>query len=250
MGAVVLISAAMGLSIYGIMLALPRLSPRQSLVLRLRPAPAAAVGAPAHHRWRLYLAVAGLFLAALPWLLANRPVAWQAAIGYPLVLGALPGLWGRLQARRRLALLALQFPDLLAHLGAQTQAGAGTLQAFATAPQVLPQPLCIEVEELLADLSVSPFPAALQRFADRCAIPEVRDFVGQVIFQQSLGIGLTEVLADQEAHALAMTRQLRRQRIQRAAVAMAAVTVVLLINGLFIYLLPLVDDLYRLADQP
>lgn len=254
MGAVVLLSAAIGLALYGALLRLPRFSPRQRLVSRLGHRPLAAapsrISDPALRRAQAWLAGGGLLISLAPWLLLGTEIRWGALMLYTLLppLGA--GAWFWLRGRRREALLSRAYPDLLAHLVAQARAGAGTFQAFATAPPVLREPLRQEVEELIADMRIAPFPAALGRFAQRCGIPEVRAFAANAIYQQSLGIALREVLESEEAHILAMARQAMRQRIQRTSITMAAVTVILLLNGLLIYMLPVVQGMYRLAGQP
>lgn len=247
MGAVLLLAVTLGLCAYGLLLSHRRFSPRATLVERMRPLPVTRPRSNRSGRTQWILPAGGALLGSLPWLLFGRTPDMWAMVLYPPLFWLAPLAWGWLQQRRRRALLERSYPDLLAHLATQTRAGASTLQAFATAPPVLRGPLRDEVEELLADLRIAPFPAALQRFADRCRSPEIRAFTAHVIYQQSLGISLPEVLASEEAHALAMARQTMRQRIQRSAITMAAVTVILLVNGLLIYMLPLFYDLSRLT---
>jgi Flp pilus assembly protein TadB len=202
-------------------------------------------------RYQAMLAGSAAFLLILPWLLFARTPALVPLLLYPALLGGLPEAWLYLQTRRRKALIARAYPDLLAHLVTQTRAGAGTLQAFASSPPVLREPLRGEIADLIADLAIAPFPAALERFAERCDTPEIRAFAHNVIYQQSLGIALPEVLASEEAHTVAMAKQQLRQRIQVSAVVMASVTVVLLLNGLLVYFTPVLYDLSRLiAQQP
>jgi len=245
-GTVLLMALTVALVVYGLLLALPRFSPRRDLARRL------GVRAGAHTRptARLRALQGGLAAAAAvmaPWVLFGQSVDLTGLLIYPVMGWLGPPLWRWLQGRRRQALMARTYPDLLSHLVAQTRAGASTLQAFASVPPVLREPLRTEVEGLIADLRVAPFPAALQRFAERCGVPEVRVFARHVTYQQSLGIALPEVLEAEEAHTLAMARQSVRRRIQAAAVLMAAVTVILLLNGLLMYLTPLAFDLTRLA---
>jgi Flp pilus assembly protein TadB len=268
MGAVLLLAAGVALLAYAALVGLPRYSPRQRMIRRVGPS---AVDPPGHDtplarrlrrlpltrrlapaRFRaMQAALAGLALAltAGPWLLfAIRPVTGALLI-YPLLAYGAPEVWLALQNHRRAALIARDYPDLLAHLVAQTRAGAGTLHAFASSPPVLREPLRGEVEELIADLRIAPFPAALNRFAERCATAEVRAFAQNVVYQQSVGIALPEALAAEEAHAVAMARQGVRQRIQRSAVVMASVTVILLLNGLLIYFTLVLYDLFRFMGK-
>lgn len=267
MGAVFLMATAAGILVFGLLLALPAFSPRRFMVRRLGPVPVSPRLTPAESRladrlrqvpatrrlspgqFRLIqhvLAGAAAALICGPWLLVGLRPQWVALAVYPPVVWAAPLGWLWLQARRRSALLSRTYPDLLAHLVTQTQVGAGTLHAFASCPPVLREPLRSEVEDLIADMRIAPFPAALQRFADRCGVPEIRAFAQNVIYQQALGIALPQVLASEEAHTLAMVRQSTRQRIQGSAITMAAVTVILLLNGLAILLSPLFFDFARL----
>jgi len=125
-------------------------------------------------------------------------------------LGAAPAGRPRLIARRRQALLAENYPDLISHLAARTRAGAGLLEALATSPAILREPLRSDVEDLIADLRLSPASAALERFARRCGLPQMRSFIQTVISQQALGIPLAEIVAAEEIRALAMARQSAR----------------------------------------
>lgn len=245
MGAVLLIALTASLVVYGVVIMLPRFSPRRDLVRRL----GMRRGVRTAQVWLMQAGLAGGAAAIVltPWVLFGLSPDWVALAVYPLVGWTGPLAWIWLGRRRRQALMARTYPDLLSHLAAQTQAGASTLQAFASVPPVLREPLRSEVEDLIADLRVAPFPAALERFAQRCGVPEVRDFAHHVTYQQSLGIALAEVLEAEEAHTLAMARQTVRRRIQASAVVMAAVTVILLVNGLMIYLTPVAFAFTRLV---
>jgi hypothetical protein len=127
---------------------------------------------------------------------------------------------------------------------------AAVLQAVASSPPVLREPLRGEVEQLVADLKLSPFAEALQRFAERCDTPAIRAFAAHATHQLALGMTLPDLLAAEEAHVLAMARQGARQRIQRSAIVMAAVTVILLCNGLLVYFTPVLYDLTRFLAKP
>lgn len=267
MGTVLLLALTVGLGIYAALLRLPRFSPRMQLVTRVGPQPVAGqdnsplggwlrklpltrnvpVG-----RFRLVqfgLAGTTLMLVAAPWLLLHTPPVPLSLLLYPVLAWVLPLAWLAFQLRRRHALIGRTYSDLLAHLATQVRAGSGMLQAFASAPPVLQEPLRGEVADLIADLRVAPLPAALERFADRCGLPEISSFVRSVIHQQALGIALPRVLADEERHALALARQATRGRIQESAIIMAAVTVILLMNGLAVYFTPVVFDLSGLITQ-
>jgi Flp pilus assembly protein TadB len=262
----VLLPAATGLALgaYGLLLALPPFTPRRGLVQNLSypepmPLPPKQAGAlarslrllPLTRRWApwhfvLLQAASGLAAGLLLSLDGHPPVI-------PLLLVApaaalLPRLVLQLQIGRRQRLLLRAYPDLLAHLVTQLRAGAPTPTAFASAPPALTEPLRQEVVELLADLSTAPFPAALRRFTERCDLEPLRHLAAAVEQGEAVGISLLHVLEKEEAHALALARQAVRERIQTSAVILAAVTVVLLVNGLLIWFTPVAFDLLKLLQ--
>ena len=267
MGAVLLLAVSLALAVYGLMLRLPRYSPRRAMLRQLgahRPSEpesplarrlslVAATRDVSPRRFRQLqwlLAGAGALLVTVPWLMPTAVPDWGALCLYPVAGWCLPELWLRVQLHRRRGLLARSYPDLLSHLSIQMRAGAHTLQAFASSPPVLREPLRGEVELLVADLKLSPFAEALQRFAERCDTPAIRAFAAHATHQLALGMTLPDLLAAEEAHVLAMARQGARQRIQRSAIVMAAVTVILLCNGLLVYFTPVLYDLTRFLARP
>jgi Flp pilus assembly protein TadB len=269
MGAILLLAVALGLAQFSFMSNLRRYSARAHLVSRMGREPVLLEVSPVNRRlatwlrqvsltrnlsvtWFRYLqgALAGtsLLLVSGPWLLFTWPISLGWLLVSPPLLWVLPEAWLWLQVGRRRTQLGRAYPDLLAHLVMQTRAGASTLQAFASSPPVLREPLRCEVEELIADLRIAPLPAALERFAQRCNTSAIETFVQNVIYQQSVGIALPDVLVNEEAHAMAMAKQLVRQRIQGSAITMAAVTVILLLNALLIYFTPMMLDLNRILN--
>jgi Flp pilus assembly protein TadB len=169
-----------------------------------------------------------------------------ALLLFPVGAALIPLLFLHLQIGRRQRLLLRAYPDLLAHLVTQLRAGAPTPTAFATAPPALADPLRTEVVELLADLATAPFPAALRRFTDRCDLEPLRHLAAAVEQGEAVGISLLQILEKEEVHALALARQAVRERIQTSAVILAAVTVILLVNGLIIWFTPVAFDLLKL----
>ena len=228
-----------------------RLTPSQAkLAEQLHALPATRHMTPqAFRSLQWWLAAAGLCATLLPPWVTGQPLPWLRLLLYPTLLWLLPPAWLGLQMARRRGRMTRCYPDLLAHLATQTEAGASTLQAFQTAPPVVREPLRLEVEALLADLRVAPLPAALRRFAARTGSSEIQSFAENVIYQQSRGIALRDVLADEEAHFLALARQQQRRRIQASSVTMAVVTVLLLLNGLIIYFTPVAYDLLDLLSR-
>lgn len=257
-----LTAAALGLGAYGLLVALPPFTSRRGLVQNLAypaptPLPSRRDGAlarslrllPLTRRWapwqfRLVQVAAGAATALLLSLGGRPPVLGLLFLVPGLAL--LPLLLLHLQIGRRRRLLLRAYPDLLAHLVTQLRAGAPTAAAFASAPPALPEPLRREVVELLADLSTAPFPAALRRFTDRCDLEPLRHLAAAVEQGEAVGISLLQVLEKEEVHAIALARQAVRERIQTSAVTLAAVTVILLVNGLLIWFTPVAFDLLKL----
>ncbi|HLO04380.1 MAG TPA: hypothetical protein VK191_14805 [Symbiobacteriaceae bacterium] len=257
-----LAAAAVGLGAYGLLVALPPFTSRRALVQNLvypgpAPLPSLREGAlarslrllPLTRRWAPWqfqlLQVAAGLSAALLLSIHGRPPLLSLLL---LVPGAalLPHLFLRLQIGRRRRLLLRAYPDLLAHLVTQLRAGAPTGAAFASAPPALGEPLRREVIELLADLTTAPFPAALRRFTDRCDLEPLRHLAAAVEQGEAVGISLLQILEKEEVHAIALARQSVRERIQTSAVILAAVTVILLVNGLLIWFTPVAFDLLKL----
>lgn len=242
MGTAAVFALSLALAVYGLM-------------QRFQPVPSGAAPqtrVTAHRRFRQFqaaLAAVGLAATAFPWLLLGRGPNWAAVLLCPPLLWATPEAWMRLRARRRKALIRAAAVRLVTHLVLQTEAGASFRQAVSSLPPSLRGPLRSEVEELAADLATSPFPAALRRFAARCDLPDIHALARTLIYQQSLGMALPKVLAAEEARFLAEARQDARRRMQGTAAAMAAAAMLLVLNGLLLYLapvLPVLHDLFHL----
>lgn len=201
-------------------------------------------------RWRQSGAVAGsaagltlAYLLAAAWTgEGHTPLGAAAALG----LGALapPGASLLRQHRRRQA-LDRGYYLLLSHLLLQIEAGAGLRKAFSTAGPAVGAPLAQHLGDLAADLQVAPLPAALQRFARATQHGGIAELTATLAGAQTLGLDLTAALRQTEDHARALLRQRLRRRVQAAAVTMAAVTVVLLINGVLLYGTPAIMAFLR-----
>ncbi len=170
---------------------------------------------------------------------ALQALAHLQALIAPLVRRGL--CWARQGA------MASAYPDLLAHLSLQVNAGASVLDALVSAPQAVSPPLRAELLTLAADLRVAPLPAGLERWAKRVQIPEARALAQTLIHQQQLGFPLAAALAREEAHCLSLIRQQARRRIQAHGAILAVVTAVLLFNTLVLYFIPAVYSLPGLS---
>lgn len=263
MSVVLLLSATLGLLMYAWLQTWPRFSPRVAMVRRLgaapEPPPAARSGAngrlarrlrlvpltrqaePAQFRLlQAGLAAAAALLLTGPWWLAGGAPDWIALAVYPPLFWLLPEVWLALQLRRRRVLMARAYLDLLSHLALQTRAGVALPEALAASWPVLTEPLKGEVALLAADLADLDFGEALERFAARCAAPEIRDFVQNVLAlpKSDADAGLANLLAVESGHALARARTAVRRRNRVAAPVMAAAAVLLAAGGVTLYFLP------------
>ncbi|MDB4893916.1 MAG: secretion system protein [Firmicutes bacterium] len=201
-----------------------RLTPEQFLVLQTVPAAGLFVAI-------LTEALIGKHMPNLKVLLIAPPVIWLLPRGW---LNAV--VWQRQQAITR------AYGDLVSHLVLMLDAGASTQKAFSTSVPVVREPLRTELVQLVADLKLSPLPSALQRFAERAGHKEIKNFTDNLVLQQKVGISLADALRDEERHSRVLQQEAARQRIRAGAVTMAAVTAVLLANGLILLALPVVGQ--------
>lgn len=201
-----------------------RMSPEQFLIAQSVP----AVG--------LFLVI--LTEAAIGKHMPNLKVLLLA----PPVIWLLPTLWLKAMVWQRQQAITRAYGDLVSHLVLMLDAGASTQKAFSTAVPVVREPLRTELVQLVADLKLSPLPSALQRFAERAGHKEITTFTENLVLQQKVGISLADALRDEERHSRVLQQEAARQRIRAGAVTMAAVTAVLLANGLILLALPVAEQ--------
>jgi tight adherence protein B len=136
-----------------------------------------------------------LALALLPAMLGvttGSPL--PAGIAFVAVL-VLPTLAYRRLRRRRLRALQRQLPDAIASVAAALRGGAGLWQALEGVPRHQPRPVSQEVALVLRQHRLGmPLEEALQGFAARSGLHDIRMLVATLAIARDLGGGLAEVL--------------------------------------------------------
>jgi Flp pilus assembly protein TadB len=242
-----------GLTSALLVLALAQSVRHRSFVARVRqaaaepPRPAPTATSRQWLSWALPPALVVACIGGTAWIYDDPP-PWGAMLFWTLVTLGGVALWQATARRRRQQAIAMAFPDLVAHLSLQMQAGATPLQAFSSSLAVVHGPLGLELAVLVADLKLAPLDAALLRFADRAADPEIWAFCQHVVQQQRSGMSLEAIFAAEERHTLAMQHQRGRERISRAGAGLSAVLVILLLNGAALWALPMVLEFLAYLD--
>jgi tight adherence protein B len=136
-----------------------------------------------------------LALAAVPvivGLVTASPLLMAAAFGTVLVLPV--AVYRRLR-RRRLRALQRQLPDAIAAIAAALRGGAGLWQALESVPRHQPKPVSQELALVLRQHRLGmPLEEALQGFATRSGLHDIRMLVATLAIARDLGGGLAEVL--------------------------------------------------------
>lgn len=206
-----------------------------------------AAPAQGRHLWLLPPALMATCILLTAWIHGD-PVPWLEGLLWSLGSAAAFGLWRMAEGRRRRQGIARAFPDLVAHLSLQLEAGATPLQAFSSSLAAVHGPLGDELAVLVADLKLAPLDAALLRFAGRTGDADVWAFSQHVAQQQRSGMSLHAICAAEERHTLAMQQQRGRERISRAGAGLAAVLVVLVLNSAAMWALPMALELIRFLE--
>lgn len=117
-----------------------------------------------------------------------------AAAAFAVVL-VLPALVYRRLRRRRLRALQRQMPDAIAAVAASLRGGAGLWQALESVPRHQPKPVSQELALVLRQHRLGmPLEEALDGFALRSGLHDVRMLVATLAIARDLGGGLAEVL--------------------------------------------------------
>ena len=162
---------------------------------------------------QLNLAALVVVPAAL-WLTTGR--AWLAGVAAAAVL-VLPSLAHRRLRRRRLAILQRQLPDAIAAVAAGLRGGLGLWQALELVPRHQPRPVSQELALVLRQHRMGlPLEEALEGFARRSALHDVRMLVATLAISRDLGGGLAEAL---ERLAAAVRRRVAMEERIRALTA-------------------------------
>ncbi len=117
-----------------------------------------------------------------------------AAVAFAAVLVLPAAIYRRLRLRRRRA-LQRQLPDAIAAIASALRGGAGLWQALETVPRHQPKPVSQELALVLRQHRLGmALDEALQGFALRSGLHDIRMLVATLAIARDLGGGLAEVL--------------------------------------------------------
>ena len=133
------------------------------------------------------LAVAAVVLFAVPY-------PW-AAIPAGLIAGAIPTLFVKHKARKRLEKFEEQFPDAIDLVARALRAGHALPTALQMVADEVQDPIGEEFKRLFDQHSYGmALPEALRAFGDRVPLLDARFFVTAILTQREMGGNLSEVL--------------------------------------------------------
>lgn len=192
--------------------AMARSRSRKSLQRRLREA---GLGWSKHAFWGLCVVIGSILLLGL-WLGARLDLRY--AVPLAVLCGAfLPGAYVRFRRNRRLRDFAAQFPDAVDVIVRGVRSGmplGDCIRVLAVEGQ---EPVKSEFKTVVADQTMGvPVQEAIQRLADRVALPETNFLAIVVTIQSRSGGNLTEALGN-------LSTVLRERKKMRAKIrAMSA----------------------------
>jgi len=162
----------------------------------------------------------------------------------------LPVLWLRSAAERRMHEVQRALPDALDMLTIGVEAGLAFESALLQVSRKWDNALSRELRRTVAEMRVgTPRDAALQRLADRTAVPDLRTFVAVLVQSNQLGVSIAKVLHDQAAQMRVKRRQRAQELAQQASVKLVFPLVFLIFPTMFIVILgpsvPLILDIFR-----
>jgi tight adherence protein C len=162
----------------------------------------------------------------------------------------LPVLWLRSAAGRRMHEVQRALPDALDMLTIGVEAGLAFESALLQVSRKWDNALSRELRRTVAEMRVgTPRDAALQRLADRTAVPDLRTFVAVLVQSNQLGVSIAKVLHDQAAQMRVKRRQRAQELAQQAGVKLVFPLVFLIFPTMFIVILgpsvPLILDILK-----
>ena len=162
----------------------------------------------------------------------------------------LPVLWLRSAAGRRMHEVQRALPDALDMLTIGVEAGLAFESALLQVSRKWDNALSRELRRTVAEMRVgTPRDAALQRLADRTAVPDLRTFVAVLIQSNQLGVSIAKVLHDQAAQMRVKRRQRAQELAQQASIKLVFPLVFLIFPTMFIVILgpsvPLILDIFK-----
>ncbi|MHB8576481.1 MAG: type II secretion system F family protein [Dehalococcoidia bacterium] len=162
-----------------------------------------------------------------------------------ILLGVLTGIglylpltFVRSRVKKRHKLLSRALPDSMDLLTTCVEAGLGIDAALARVAEKAKEPLGAEIRMILRTMGMGrPRREALEQFAVRNALPEIRSFVSAVIQAEMMGVSLGHVLRVQTEALRVQRRQKAEQCAQKAPVKIIIVLALFIFPAMFIVIL-------------
>jgi tight adherence protein B len=134
--------------------------------------------------------------ATLGWWLQPLGFTLASSLFFAFLLGGAPFFYVRLKRARRLAAFEEQLPEALDFLARSMRAGHAFSISLEMLGQESPDPIGQEFRALFAEQNLgAPIEVALENFAKRVPLLDVRLFVSSVLLQRQTGGNLSEVLS-------------------------------------------------------
>jgi len=142
------------------------------------------------------MGLGGVVGAVLGWWLQPLGFTLASSLFFALLLGGAPFLYVQYKRKKRMEAFEEQLPEALDFLARSMRAG----HAFSISLEMLgsesPDPIGQEFRALFAEQNLgAPIEVALENFAKRVPLLDVRLFVSSVLLQRQTGGNLSEVLS-------------------------------------------------------
>lgn len=144
----------------------------------------------------------------------------------------------RSRIKKRRKLLSRALPDSMDLLTTCVEAGLGIDAALAKVAEKAKEPLGGEIRLVLRTMGMGrPRREALEQFAERNQLPEIRSFVSAVIQAELMGVSLGHVLRVQTEALRVQRRQKAEQSAQKAPVKIIIVLALFIFPAMFVVIL-------------
>ncbi len=162
-----------------------------------------------------------------------------AAVALSVFAGwALPMALVRNRAKRRLARIDRELPELIDLLVVTVEAGLGFNASLQTASERLRGPVGDELRLALQQQRMGLSPEeALRNMLDRCDTPAMRSFVRSTLQGEALGVSIGEVLRNLATEMRKRRRQDSEERAQKAPVKLLFPLIFLIFPAMFVVIL-------------
>jgi tight adherence protein C len=188
--------------------------------------------------------ILSLIGAILLWLwitVTGQPSVFLTVLGFVLapVVGWMGPVWFlRERARRRLAQIDYELPELIDLLVVTVEAGVGFAASLQIAVARLPGPLGDELRLVIQEQTMGlGMNDALRHMLDRCDTPAVRSFVRSILQGETLGVSIGQIMRNLAAEMRKRRRAAAEERAQKAPIKMLFPLVFLIFPSMFVVLL-------------